>query len=89
MRATGLLLILMLGTFLLLGPAGLARGQTVVRFQTTFGDVDVAGLPISAAGLAKCDTIDLPGSCDVQDLVVLRRALAGLFPEIAPVCPGA
>ena len=50
---------------------------------------DPVGLPISAAGLAKCDTIDLPGSCDVQDLVVLRRALAGLFPEIAPVCPGA
>lgn len=47
---------------------------------------DPAGFPLTAAGLDKCDAIGVAGACDVQDLAVLRRALAGYTPEIAPVC---
>ena len=40
MRASELLQMLLL-MFWLPGPVGLAQAQTVVRFQTTFGDIDV------------------------------------------------
>lgn len=50
---------------------------------------DPLGTPLTPAGATKCDTIGPAGACDLQDWVVLTRALAGSEPEIAPVCAAA
>jgi glucose/arabinose dehydrogenase len=47
-----------------------------------------AGAPLSPTALARCSAIG-GEECNLVDATVLRRALAGLAPGPAPVCPAA
>ncbi|HTO52498.1 MAG TPA: hypothetical protein VMR50_03845, partial [Myxococcota bacterium] len=47
------------------------------------------GLPFSATALTKCSVSGSSAGCDIQDLVVMRRALVGQGPGLAQVCTAA
>ena len=51
----------------------------------------LAGLSpgIDSVGLSKCTVYGPPGPCDVLSVAVLRRALAGEAPAVAPQCAAA
>ena len=42
---------------------------------------------LSFAAQERCNTIGQPGPCDIVDVTVLRRRLAGLGPGVQPTCP--
>ncbi|MFQ5514946.1 MAG: thrombospondin type 3 repeat-containing protein [Myxococcota bacterium] len=69
-------------------------GDLNADFLVTSADVDVlrsfladpTGSPIPAQELAKCAVAGEAGSCDLLDLVITRRTLAGRPPGIGAVC---
>jgi hypothetical protein len=47
------------------------------------------GAPWPPAAIARCSVIGGAGDCDLADVAVLRRHLAGLPPRVQPVCSAA
>ncbi len=58
----------------------------VDRFRVALSD---PSMPFSAAELDQCSVIGGATGCDIADVVVLRRKIAGLLPEPEQLCPAA
>jgi hypothetical protein len=50
---------------------------------------DPVGQPLSPGEQSRCTVIGSPGSCDLLDAVVIRRAVDGLQPGVSPLCAAA
>lgn len=72
-------------------------GDVDVDLSLAAGDVhlyrrhlaDPAGAPWPPQAVARCSVIGGPADCDLADVAVLRRHLAGLPPAPRPVCSAA